>query len=47
MTLASPTDLQRRYPNIAAWIGRIRALPGWKPAYELLPGPRTPPRAAV
>ena len=42
-----PIGLHQRYPNIAAWIGRIRALPGWKPAYELLPGPRTPPRAAV
>lgn len=40
-----PLDLATRFPNIAAWIGRVRALPGWKGPYELLPGPRTPPRA--
>jgi glutathione S-transferase len=31
-------DLPASHPNIAAWLGRIRALPGWRPAYELLPG---------
>lgn len=38
-----PVGLAARYPNIAAWIGRIRALPGWAAPYDLLPGPRTPP----
>ncbi len=33
-----------RFPNIAGWIGRVRSLPGWRAAYDLLPGPRTPPR---
>lgn len=42
-----PLDLTARYPNIASWIGRMRALPGWKAPYGLLPGPRTPPRAAA
>ncbi|HYF06958.1 MAG TPA: glutathione S-transferase [Acetobacteraceae bacterium] len=40
-----PLGVAERYPNIAAWIGRIRALPGYRPAYDLLPGRRTPPRA--
>jgi glutathione S-transferase len=31
-------------PNLAAWIERIRALPGWKDPYELLPGQRIKPR---
>ena len=26
------------YPNIAAWLERIRALPGWVHPYELMPG---------
>lgn len=26
------------FPNIAAWTGRIRALPGWVHPYELMPG---------
>lgn len=38
-----PIGLAARYPNIAGWIGRISALPGYKPAYGLLPGKRTPP----
>jgi glutathione S-transferase len=30
------------HPAIHAWLGRIAALPGCKPAYELLPGQRLP-----
>jgi glutathione S-transferase len=30
-------------PNLAQWIGRMRALPGWKDPYELLPGERIKP----
>jgi glutathione S-transferase len=26
------------YPNIGAWLGRIKALPGWVHPYELMPG---------
>jgi glutathione S-transferase len=33
-------DLAARFPDIAAWLQRIAALPGWKPPYELLPGQR-------
>ncbi len=35
-------DLPATHPNIAAWLGRISALPGWRPAYDLLPGKRWP-----
>lgn len=30
-------------PNLAAWIGRLRALPGWKDPYEMMPGDRIKP----
>jgi glutathione S-transferase len=33
-------DLTARFPAIAAWLGRIAGLPGWKPPYALLPGQR-------
>ncbi|UPY37105.1 glutathione S-transferase [Sediminicoccus sp. KRV36] len=36
-----PLDLTP-FPNIRAWIARFRAMPGWKPPYELLPGARFP-----
>ena len=28
------------FANLAPWLGRIAALPGWKSAYDLLPGQR-------
>jgi glutathione S-transferase len=37
-------DIGARYPAIAAWLGRVRTLPGWKPPYEMLPGERIAPR---
>ena len=33
-------DLPTRYPALGAWLGRIAALPGWQPPYDLLPGQR-------
>jgi glutathione S-transferase len=30
-------------PNLNAWIGRMRALPGWKDPYEMMPGQRLKP----
>jgi glutathione S-transferase len=30
-------------PNLNAWIGRMRALPGWKDPYEMMPGQRITP----
>jgi glutathione S-transferase len=35
-----------QYPNIRDWLGRIRAVPGWKHPYELLPGHPIPVKAA-
>jgi glutathione S-transferase len=36
-------DWPRTNPNLAAWLDRIRGLPGWKGPYELLPGNRIEP----
>jgi glutathione S-transferase len=35
-------DLAASHPHVHAWLGRIAALEGWRPPYELLPGPRLP-----
>jgi glutathione S-transferase len=35
-------DLAASHPAISAWLQRVRALPGWRGAYELLPGKRMP-----
>ena len=31
-------DIARDYPAIGAWMTRMKALPGWKHPYELMPG---------
>lgn len=31
-------DIAKDYPVIGAWLDRIKALPGWKHPYELMPG---------
>jgi glutathione S-transferase len=36
-------DWAKTHPNIAAWMERLRALPGWKDPYELMPGERIKP----
>ena len=33
-------DFAASHPAVRAWLDRIAALPGWKPAYDLLPGQR-------
>jgi glutathione S-transferase len=33
-------DFAVSHPAISAWLGRMSALPGWKSAYDLLPGKR-------
>lgn len=33
-------DWAATHPAIHAWLGRIAGLPGWRSAYDLLPGPR-------
>jgi glutathione S-transferase len=32
------------YPNIGAWLERIKALPGWDHPYALMPGHPLPAR---
>jgi glutathione S-transferase len=29
---------------MARWLERLKALPGWKPPYELMPGEQVAPR---
>jgi len=31
-------DIAAEHKNVAAWLDRIKALPGWKHPYELMPG---------
>ena len=31
-------DMAATYPNIAAWLERMKALPGWAHPYDLMPG---------
>jgi glutathione S-transferase len=31
-------DIAATYPNIAAWLERMKALPGWANPYDLMPG---------
>ncbi|HXF88870.1 MAG TPA: glutathione S-transferase [Xanthobacteraceae bacterium] len=31
-------DLRANFPNIGAWLDRLKTLPGWKHPYELMPG---------
>lgn len=42
-TEESGYDWAKSNPNLAAWLGRMRALPGWKGPYELMPGERIKP----
>ncbi|MBX9591012.1 MAG: glutathione S-transferase C-terminal domain-containing protein [Hyphomonadaceae bacterium] len=36
-------DWAKSTPNLHAWIERMRALPGWKDPYDLMPGERIKP----
>ena len=33
-------DLAVSHPAVSAWLGRVASLPGWRSAYDLLPGKR-------
>ena len=33
-------DLESSHPAVHAWLGRMAGMPGWRPAYDLLPGKR-------
>lgn len=35
-------DLSSSHPCMHAWLGRVAALPGWRPPYDVLPGQRLP-----
>jgi glutathione S-transferase len=37
-------DITAQHKNIAAWLDRIKALPGWKHPYDLMPGHPLPGR---
>ncbi|HEU5133783.1 MAG TPA: glutathione S-transferase family protein [Steroidobacteraceae bacterium] len=37
-------DIGKSFPAMARWLERLKQLPGWKPPYELLPGPQIAPR---
>ena len=37
-------DIAKSYPAMAKWLERLKALPGWKPPYEMLPGQQIAPR---
>lgn len=40
----SGIDVAALYPNIGAWLQRLRELPGWAHPYEVLPGERIAPK---
>jgi glutathione S-transferase len=37
-------DVASNFPNIAAWLDRVKALPGWASPYDLLPGAQLAPK---
>ena len=43
-TEESGYQISDRYPHIAAWLTRLRGIPGWANPYEVLPGERIPPK---
>jgi glutathione S-transferase len=40
----SGIDIAATYPNLGAWIGRLRQLDGWGDPYDVMPGERIAPR---
>ncbi len=40
----SGIDIAERFPHLAAWVGRLRALPYWSDPYQVLPGAVIAPR---
>ncbi len=37
-------DIAARWPHLAAWVDRLKQLPGWADPYDVMPGTRVPPR---
>jgi glutathione S-transferase len=42
----SGLDVPGRFSNVGAWLERLRAIPGWAPPYDVLPGQRIAPKWA-
>ena len=40
----SDYDVRSRFPRIAAWLERVKEIPGWALPYDILPGERIAPR---
>ncbi len=40
-------DIAGAFPHIAAWVQRLRQVPGWAEPYAIMPGERTAPRWAA
>jgi glutathione S-transferase len=39
----SGIDVTERWPNIAAWVERLKTIPGWASPYEVMPGEQLTP----
>jgi glutathione S-transferase len=37
-------EIEERFPNISAWLARVRKLDGWASPYDILPGERILPK---
>jgi len=37
-------DLKPRFPSVAAWVERLKRVPGWADPYEVLPGAKIAPK---
>ena len=37
-------DIPKTWPAMARWLERLKAVPGWKPPYDMMPGERVAPR---
>jgi glutathione S-transferase len=40
----SGLDLQSRFRGVAAWVERLKRVPGWADPYDVLPGPKIEPK---
>jgi glutathione S-transferase len=37
-------DIPAQFPHLGAWMERMKAMPGWGPPYDILPGERIAPK---
>jgi len=40
----SGIDVAARWPHIAAWVERLKRIPGWASPYDVMPGAQLPPK---